>query len=262
MQINQRKPRLIPVLDVMNGQVVRARGGQRNQYKPFTSSLTQSTDPAMVASVLLDASGAKELYIADLDAIAGCHETRTGGLSSHILELLDSCSAPVWLDAGFGPGLDIPNLLTLPRLRPVIGFETCGAPDYLLNLLTRKDPSNLAFSIDMRASALIGDWRSWGLENERDAFGLAQKVIRMGCRHLVVLDLARVGSGSGCGTEDLVRAIRDEFPQIELIAGGGVKSWEDVERLGECGADAVLVASALHDGTITVPRPISPGPHQ
>jgi phosphoribosylformimino-5-aminoimidazole carboxamide ribotide isomerase len=107
----------------------------------------------------------------------------------------------------------------------------------------------------MRHGELVGDWQAWGLVNDRDALGLARRVVELGVRTLIVLDLARVGTGSGTGTEPLVRAIRGEFPDVELIAGGGVKTWADVDRLGEAGADAVLVASALHDGTLRVPRP-------
>ncbi|HEY1191505.1 MAG TPA: HisA/HisF-related TIM barrel protein, partial [Gemmata sp.] len=66
--------------------------------------------------------------------------------------------------------------------------------------------------------------------------------------------LARVGTGTGSGTEPLLRAIRAEFPELDLIAGGGVRTWDDVDRLGEAGATGVLVASALHDGTLSAPR--------
>ena len=76
----------------------------------------------------------------------------------------------------------------------------------------------------------------------------------MGVRALIVLDLARVGTGTGTGTEPLLRAIRDEFPGVDLIAGGGVRTWADVDRLSEAGASGVLVASAIHDGTLRVPR--------
>ena len=67
-------------------------------------------------------------------------------------------------------------------------------------------------------------------------------------------------TGSGAGTEFWCRQIRRTMPDVELIAGGGVRTWEDVERLGAAGADAVLVASALHDGTITLPRPVPSAP--
>ncbi|HEV3440051.1 MAG TPA: HisA/HisF-related TIM barrel protein [Gemmata sp.] len=283
-----RKPRLIPVLDVMNGQVVRAVGGRRHGYRPLTSKLVQSTDPETVAMSLLDATGARELYVADLDALGSFQgltplaidgrpfgAAKSAALGSLFFDpngvtvnsqgckpLGRSRSVPIWLDGGFGSGHDIPDLSDLPFLRPVVGFETCPSPDYLRDCLESQSRSCLGFSIDLRDGELIGDWGAWGLRDERDALSLARMVVQMGCCHLIVLDLARVGTGTGCGTESLLQAIRVEYPEVELIAGGGIKSWEDIDRLGECGVDGVLVASALHDGRITVPRPVSPSPHQ
>ncbi len=112
-------------------------------------------------------------------------------------------------------------------------------------------------SIDLENGQLLDGWKEWGLASATDAFGLVRKAFDLGYRSFIVLDLARVGTGTGSGTESLLTAIRDEFPNVELIAGGGVKTWADIDRLGEAGADAVLVASALHDGTITFPRPAS-----
>jgi phosphoribosylformimino-5-aminoimidazole carboxamide ribotide isomerase len=270
MPMGPRYPRLIPVLDVMHGQVVRAVGGKRKEYRPLTSKLVQSTDPQTVATALLNATGAEELYLADLDAIQGQTQPRF-----EVRKLLETVTVPVWLDGGFGDGQALPSSCELPLVRPVIGFETCKTPGYLREILqcshhaprdvlitrsvmtTLKD---LAFSIDMRDGELIGDWRAWGLRDSRDSLGLARSVAQVGCCRLIVLDLARVGTGSGCGTDDLLRTIRAEFPEIELMAGGGVKSWEDIDHLGACGVDAVLVASALHDGHITLPRLVYPSP--
>src|SRR5438034_6555798 len=69
--IPPRSARVIPVLDVMNGQVVRAVGGRRELYEPIRSRLTQSTDPGAVAAALLLAADVRELYVADLDALDG-----------------------------------------------------------------------------------------------------------------------------------------------------------------------------------------------
>jgi phosphoribosylformimino-5-aminoimidazole carboxamide ribotide isomerase len=113
------------------------------------------------------------------------------------------------------------------------------------------------FSIDLMNGKLVDGWQDWGLPSAAGALGLVRKAFDLGYRAFVVLDLARVGLGEGAATEPLLRAIREEFPGVELIAGGGVKTWADVDRLGEAGADAVLIASALHDGTITFPRPAS-----
>lgn len=238
-------PRLIPVLDVMNGQVVRAVGGRRERYEPVRCPLTGSGKPYDLASARIQKAEATELYIADLDAILGKPR-----VSRAVLSILEMIPLPVWLDAGIGRKLNISDLPDFPHLRPVIGSETCGSPELLARSL-RETTRPCAFSIDLNDGRLIGDCQAWGLEGNRDVLSLARRAIGMGVRTIIVIDLARVGTGTGCGTENLLRAIRAEFPETELIAGGGIRTRDDVHRLGEAGADAVLVASALHDGTLT-----------
>lgn len=248
-------PRLVPVLDVRGGVVVRAVAGRREGYRPVVSTLTQSTAPADVAAALRAAAGTNELYVADLDAITG-----GGGLSPVVAGLLEAAAGPVWLDAGFGPRHDVLDLPASPHLRPVVGFETCRTPDFLRDFTFSPCSQTLGFSIDLRAGELVGNWSGWCLRDRRDALGVARTAVGLGVRTLIVLDLALVGTGSGTVSAELLAAIRGEFPQVELIAGGGVRTWADVDRLGAAGADAVLVASALHDGTLTAPRDAPPPP--
>ena len=73
--------RIIPVLDMLNGIVVRGVGGRRSEYQPIVSRLTSSTDPVEVARVLVYAFQPAEMYVADLDAIAG-ETAGTRGLRS------------------------------------------------------------------------------------------------------------------------------------------------------------------------------------
>ena len=241
-------PRLIPVLDVMRGHVVRAVGGLREDYQPIVCPFTSSRKPFDIASALLQLSAAHELYVADIDAI-----TRTHAVSPPVRAVLETCQVPTWLDVGIGR-TQVCDLPDLPHVRPVVGFETCRLPDTLTETLRAAGGRPVAFSIDLKRGGLLGDWRSWSLQGDRDALTLARRAVGLGVRTLIVLDLARVGTGTGAGTEPLLTAIRAEFPDVELIAGGGVRSWDDVDRLGEAGADAVLVASPLHDGTLKMPR--------
>ena len=255
MANTNKTPRLIPVVDVMHGRAVRAVGGRREDYQPIACPFTSSRNAHDVANALIQLVGTDELYVADLDAITG-----KSTASSAVEAILANCLVPIWLDAGFGRDgvFDLPSN---PNARPVVGSETCRRPKVLSQALaeTCVEPHArpVAFSIDLKAGHLLGDWQSWGLAGPHDVLNLARRVIEMGVQTLIVLDLARVGSGSGAGTEPLLRAIRNEFPEIDLIAGGGVRGWDDVERLGEAGATGVLVASALHDGTLTRPRPTS-----
>jgi len=253
-----RTPRLIPVLDVMGGLVVRAVAGRREDYRPVRSTLTQSTEPLAVARALLEATGAGDLYVADLGAITGTD--RSGGV---VRMLAERCECRLYADLGIRTVADFRSIPRLKNVVPVLGCETLAGPD--VGLAAGFDfLSDWAFSTDLYRGRLLGDWSAWGdfgVRSDGDVWEMAAvAVMNMAAGSLIVLDLADVGTMSGPGTEYWCRKIKATLPEVEIISGGGVRSWDDIDRLGEAGADAVLVASALHDGTITFPRPASPAP--
>src|SRR5712691_8235104 len=86
--------RVIPVLDIKNGVVVRGIGGRREQYRPIVSKLTTSCRPADVARSFCDRLGLAEIYLADLDAIAGAPP------SWRIYGEIRSLGCRLWVDAG------------------------------------------------------------------------------------------------------------------------------------------------------------------
>jgi phosphoribosylformimino-5-aminoimidazole carboxamide ribotide isomerase len=79
---------------------------------------------------------------------------------------------------------------------------------------------------------------------------LTSQAVEAGVTSLVLLDLARVGTG--CGTDvGLLEGLRRRFPTLRLFAGGGVLGRRDLDRMRDAGCDGALVASAIHNGTIT-----------
>jgi phosphoribosylformimino-5-aminoimidazole carboxamide ribotide isomerase len=82
--------RLIPVLDLKRGVVVRGVGGRRDEYRPVESVVSRSADPVDVACGLRERFGFREFYIADLDAIAGAALGRAARLVRRDLVLVDA----------------------------------------------------------------------------------------------------------------------------------------------------------------------------
>ena len=103
------------------------------------------------------------------------------------------------------------------------------------------------FSLDLKHGELLTDsakLRSFS------AVDLADEVIQMGGRRIIVLDLASVGMGGGCPTLDLCRSIVQSHAGIEVITGGGIRGGNDLRQLQRIGCSAALVGSGLHDGSI------------
>ena len=233
--------RIIPVIDVMGGQAVRAIGGRREMYAPVRSKLTNSTEPAIVAKALLAAAGANELYAADIDALQG-HRPRL----AWVKELTDA-GCRVMIDAGVKSAVNAIPLAAVGA-SVVVGTETLTRLDELKALVHFWEPDRILLSVDLRNGRVLGEETVWG--RDPDAITVIETGIAAGVKRFIVLELARVGTGVGPGTVELCGRVRERFPDGELIAGGGVRNWSDVDALGYVGCDGVLVASALHDGEL------------
>jgi len=128
----------------------------------------------------------------------------------------------------------------------VVGLESLVAEEELAEIVRLTD-NRAIFSLDLKDGRLLtsmGDWQS------RLPLDIAERVAVAGIRRLIVLDLADVGGGGGTRTLRLCQEIRRAHPEIELIAGGGVRGSGDLRALADAGCDAALVASALHDGRL------------
>jgi phosphoribosylformimino-5-aminoimidazole carboxamide ribotide isomerase len=233
--------RLIPVIDIQRGVVVRGVGGRRHEYRPLQSSLVRSTDPVAVADALVRHCRPAELYVADLDAVAG------GEPAFATLAALNALGVDVWVDSGVRDADDAGRLADAGVGTIVVGLETVRGPAALGRVLDRVEPNRVVFSLDLRDGRPLGDASAWP---NPDATAIAASAVGLGVRRVILLDLARVGVGSGAGTESLLRRLANDHPGVEFIAGGGIGGPDDVRQLADAGAAGVLVASALHDGRL------------
>jgi phosphoribosylformimino-5-aminoimidazole carboxamide ribotide isomerase len=245
--------RIIPVIDVMGGQVVRAVGGRRSEYRPIRSLLTDSSDPVAVARALTKASGASELYLADLDAIR--HHPSCLTLNESAIRGVTRLGLPVWVDAGLRNDFDEVALQHVGADHFIIGTETASGEGAVGHLAALHGADRVALSIDMANGELIGNGPMWGQTPTEALSGIIEFAQAFEITRFIVIDLAAVGGMTGPLTAETCRRIKALDPNAEVWTGGGIRDWDDVRRLEDAGADAVLVASALHDGTLRVPVP-------
>ena len=221
---------LIPVVDLMGGQVVHARAGDRDRYAPLTGSrVAAGADPATVIAGLLALHPFRTLYIADLDAIR-----KRGDHKLLILQLRQSFpDLRFWVDAGFAGECGCRRFLGADIGDLVLGSESQTDPRILE--LFHDDP-RLVLSLDFQGERPLG------------AEALFERPDRWPER-VIAMTLARVGGGGGPDLERL-RALRAAAPDRRLYAAGGVRGLDDLRVLAELGCAGALVASALHDGRL------------
>jgi phosphoribosylformimino-5-aminoimidazole carboxamide ribotide isomerase len=227
--------RIIPVLDLKGGEVVRAEKGQRDRYRPMVTPLAASSDPVAVAEGLRTLVPFGTFYIADLDAIEG--RPHNHDALARLRRMQDE--PELWLDAGFAEAASLDAALATPGLCPVLGSES--QVDDTLLWRTRNHP-RLILSLDFFSD---------GFRGPPSFLDKAE----LWPRRVIVMTLARVGSGAGPDFTRLAE-IKAKAGGREIIAAGGVRNESDIRALSELGVAAALVATSLHDGTLT-PKQLS-----
>lgn len=220
--------KIIPVIDIKDGWVVHARRGQREAYKPIRSPLSHDARPASVVHGLMRLADFDTLYIADLDALmASAPQTAIiNELRAAFPEL------NLWVDAGLAASH--PKHDAFPRIPcPVIGSESLRV-ETLTKLAAIENPWIL--SLDFSQEQFIGPeqlltrpclWPEW----------------------VILMQLSRVGSFEGPDFK-AARQFTAQYPGHRFVLAGGVRHAGDLDDLAGMGVAAVLVASALHAGTL------------
>ena len=223
--------KLIPVLDLMAGNVVHAVRGQRRQYLPVKSVLCESAIPGDIVQAFLELHPFEIIYIADLDAIGG-----TGSHEDTLVGLMEQHgSTTFWIDRGISSPGEMQRLHR-PGQRHVIGSETGIGPDTLFAM--RLGQPDMVLSLDFTGRSLAGNGDE-ALLSRTDSWPDT----------LVLMELDRVGSARGPDMEKLA-LFRELAGSRSLFAAGGIRNPADLEYLAAAGIDGALLASALHDGTI------------
>ena len=215
---------VIPVVDLIGGQVVRAKMGDRDAYRPIETPLSATADPVDVARGLLGLAAFPMLYVADLDAIRG----RGDNFASLARLRLAFPGLELWIDNGAADEAGVAAAAAYGA--PVLGSESQRDA-----ALVESSPHAL-LSLDFRGDAFLGP-----------PVLLSQE--KLWPARVIVMTLGRVGSGAGPDLDRLA-AIRARAAGRRVYAAGGVRDGADLAALTAAGVAGVLVASALHDGRL------------
>src|SRR5262245_28877930 len=127
---------ILPVIDLLDGQVVRGVAGCRSEYRPVESLIAESAAPEDVAGAFVERFGFQEVYVADLDAIAGRE------LNWEAYESITATGLSIWLDAGLKK-LPVAGHLFDGIERVIVGLETLSSPDVLAELVNGSQRNHL-----------------------------------------------------------------------------------------------------------------------
>lgn len=220
---------IVPVIDLKNSEVVRARKGDRANYRPIETPLSRTCRPDDVVAGLLSLFPFSKLYIADLDAITGA------GDNSEMVHSIQQAhpGLELWVDRGFSDAASIRRFLSLSGVHAVVGSESQRDTSAAGEL---RDEDRVLLSVDFLRGGYVGPPALF-----QSAEFWPGRVIGM--------TLDRVGASEGPDLE-ILKTIVGRAGSRRIYAAGGVRSTDDLAALQQVGVHGALVASALHDGRL------------
>ena len=227
---------LIPAIDIINGQCVRLTKGDYKQKKVYHD------DPVAVAKDF-EALGFRRLHIVDLD----------GAKSKHIVNdaVLRGITSATSLTVDFGGGIkteeDIEKAFEAGAAMVTIGSVAVTDPDLFIGWLKKYGPEKLILGADVRNGMIsINGWKE---DSSEPLLPFLRKYIDAGVVNVLCTEISKDGTLQGPAVA-LYKDVMANYPQLHLIASGGVSRQEDIEELEREGIPAVVFGKAIYEGRI------------
>jgi len=229
---------LIPAIDIIDGKCVRLSQGDYNTQKVYNES------PLEVAKEF-EANGIRRLHVVDLD----------GAKSSHIVnyKVLDQLAGHTSLTIDFGGGIKTDEDLTIAfeygAQMVTLGSIAVKNPDLFKSWLHKYGAEKIILGADVKDNRIsVNGWKE---ESQQELLPFLDGYTQEGIRKVLCTDISRDGMLQGPSI-DLYKQIMGQFPDMHLIASGGVSGLDDIIRLDEAGIPAVVFGKALYEGRITL----------
>jgi len=227
--------KVIPAIDLMNGQVVRLYKGDPKQKTIY------SDDPVEIAKKW-EANGADMLHIVDLDATLGI-----GSNLGMIKKILEEISIPVEVAGGLRNESLILDVIKISN-RIVLGTLAFKDKELLKKLLLSLGPEKIVISVDhMDGEIVIHGWQD---KTGIKLITAIEEFLEMGFTEFLLTNVSKDGTMEGPDLEFLEQACNLE--KTNIIASGGISNIRDISNVKKKNAFGVILGKALYENRISI----------
>jgi phosphoribosylformimino-5-aminoimidazole carboxamide ribotide isomerase len=228
--------RIIPAIDIIEGKCVRLTQGDYSKKKVYNER------PLEVAKQFEDA-GLRYIHVVDLDG-AKAGEVRNW-------KAIETICEKTALQIDFGGGVkkeeDIKGLLNLGVTQINIGSLAIKSPEIVYDWISQFGPGAIILSADVRNRLVaIHGWQS---ESGVTINSLIEQFLLHQLKFVTCTDISKDGMLKGPNF-DLYKELMLRFPDINLVASGGVSNLKDIQTLHKMNMYGVIVGKAIYEGTI------------
>ncbi len=229
--------RIIPAIDIINGECVRLSKGDYNKKTVYSKNVLD------VAKNFED-NGIQFLHLVDLD----------GAKQNRIInyKILEKISSQTNLIIDFGGGLkseeDIKIAFESGAKQVTLGSVAIKNPELFLKSLEKYGSEKIILGADARKEKIAVS--GWLEESQTNIYDFIKEKTESGIQYVISTDIDKDGMLEG-PSFDLYEKIIAENPNIKLIASGGITSASDLEKVKSIGCEGAIIGKALYENRIT-----------
>ena len=223
---------LIPAIDLIDGKCVRLTKGD------YTTSKIYNEDPLEVA-LEIESYGLQRLHVVDLD----------GAKSKHVVNYrtLNRIASHTSLKIDFGGGVKSDEDLAIAfengAQLVTVGSVASQKPELFLKWMEQYGNEKMILGADTRDGYIsVNGWKE---ESTQQLLPYLGQYIKLGVKNVLCTDIHKDGMLQGPSIE-LYKEIMSNYPELHLIASGGVSSLDDIHQLNDAGIPAVVFGKALY----------------
>ncbi|MBQ6474919.1 MAG: 1-(5-phosphoribosyl)-5-[Clostridia bacterium] len=232
---------IFPAIDLIGGQAVRLKQGD------YQEKTVYHEDPVAQARAFA-AAGAKYLHTVDLD---GAKSGRTENLDT-VRRLVNQSGLKVEIGGGIRSMETVTKYFESGIWRVILGTAAVTDPDFLQTALDAYG-DRIAVGVDVRDGQVMT--RGWLSGSGVSCDELCGKMVRMGVKAVICTDISKDGMMKGTNVS-LYEHLTRTFPELDLVASGGVSSLSDVQRLRNEGLYGAIIGKALYTGAVDLKEAI------
>lgn len=228
---------LIPAIDIINAQCVRLTKGDYDQKKVYGEPLDMARE--------FERIGFRRLHMVDLD----------GAKSKHIVNspVLSRCATETSLVIDFGGGIktdeDIEKAFSCGAAMVTVGSIAVTEPERFMGWLEKYGAERIILGADVRNGKIsINGWKE---DSSEDLLPFLKKYVDAGVKNVLCTEISKDGTLQGPAIQ-LYQQVMEAYPQLHLIASGGVSSIDDIKALDAAGIPAVVFGKAIYEGKINL----------
>lgn len=228
--------RIIPAIDIIGGKCVRLSQGEYDSKKVYHEN------PLDVAKMFQD-NGVKYLHLVDLDGAKAKHVVN--------LKVLQEITSKTNLMVDFGGGIksddDIKSVFDNGAQQVTVGSVAVSNPEKLETWLSLYGSEKVILGADVKDGMVaISGWQT---VSSLSLSGFIKEYVKKGVQYVICTDISKDGMLQGTSV-DLYKELRLEFPQLKIIASGGVTNISELDELTKIGMDGAIIGKAIYEGTI------------